>query len=324
MANKLKKKTPPPPDPDKLKPEKEAQVTVKEVVKDERTTKIAGAVCLLAAAFLFIAFTSYLFTWKQDQDKVFQFGIKIFATDDVRVSNLLGVLGAYVSHFFIYNGFGVASYLFCTFFFVLGANLLFAKKIFSVARNLRYMVIGLFVLSVAFAFFFGNSTFSFGGAAGELMEEWLVKWIGNMGTAALLGLAVLSYIIWRFNPSFKLPQRKIVPAYNQMNDQANENEMMPDDTIQSSPYFVRGDSVTNNKDDLTSNNKLKSDGKGIIVIMPKGDEMHTDPMHEFSLTEKYLSNEDELPVKESKNKILRRNEEDMQLEIKETPEEEDI
>ncbi len=331
MANKLKKKTPPSPNPDKLKPEKEAQVTVKEVVKDERTTKIAGAVCLLAAAFLFIAFTSYLFTWKQDQDKVFQFGIKIFATDDVHVSNLLGVLGAYVSHFFIYNGFGVASYLFCTFFFALGANLLFAKKIFSIARNLRYMVIGLLVVSVAFAFFFGNSTFSFGGAAGELMEAWLVKWIGNVGTAALLGLAVLSYIIWRFNPSFKLPQRKTIPVYNQMDDQANENEMMPDDTIQSSPYFVRGDSATNNKDDLTSNNKLRND-KGIVVIMPKGDEMHTDPMHEFSLTEKYLNEtEDELPVanpqlpvKESKNKISGRNEEDMQLEIKETPEEEDI
>src|SRR5690349_21332595 len=167
MANKLKKKTPPP-DPDKLKPEKEEQVTVKEVVKDERTTKIAGAVCLLTSLFLFIAFTSYIFTWQQDQDKVFQFGVKIFATNDVRVNNLLGVLGAYISHLFIYNGFGVPSYLFCTFFFVLGVNLLFAKKIFSIARNLRYMLIGLLVLSVAFAFFFDNSTFSFGGAVGEL------------------------------------------------------------------------------------------------------------------------------------------------------------
>ena len=54
MANKLKKKTAPPPDPAKLKQDKEAQVTVKEVVKDERTTKIAGAVSLLASIFLFM------------------------------------------------------------------------------------------------------------------------------------------------------------------------------------------------------------------------------------------------------------------------------
>ena len=140
MANKLKKKTPPPPDPDKLKPEKEAQVTVKEVVKDERTTKIAGAVCLLLATFLFIAFTSYLFTWKEDQSEIFRTGgIKIFASDDVKINNLLGVLGAYVSHTFIYNGFGLSSYLFCTFFFVLGVNLLFGKKVFNGDNLVHFM-----------------------------------------------------------------------------------------------------------------------------------------------------------------------------------------
>ena len=55
MANRIKKKTPPPPNPDQLKPEKEEQVSVKEVVKDERTQKIAGAISLLLAIFLFIA-----------------------------------------------------------------------------------------------------------------------------------------------------------------------------------------------------------------------------------------------------------------------------
>ena len=80
MANSLKKKTPPPPDPEKLTTDKEAQVTVTEVVKDERTTKIAGAVSLLLTIFLFVSFTSYLFTWQEDQDKIHQFGIKIFAT----------------------------------------------------------------------------------------------------------------------------------------------------------------------------------------------------------------------------------------------------
>ena len=151
MANKLKKKTPPPPDPDKLKPEKEVQVTVKEVVKDERTTKIAGAVCLLVTAFLFIAFTSYCFTWRQDQDKASQ-GISLLVSN-IKVENLLGALGAYISYTFISYGFGLASYLFCTFFFVLGVNLLFDKKIFSIVRNLRYVLVGLLVLQCCVGFF---------------------------------------------------------------------------------------------------------------------------------------------------------------------------
>jgi S-DNA-T family DNA segregation ATPase FtsK/SpoIIIE len=198
MANSLKKKTPPPPNPEKLTTDKEAQVTVAEVVKDERTAKIAGAVSLLLTIFLFVSFTSYLFTWQEDQDKVHQFGIKIFATDDVKVTNLLGVLGAYVAHSLIYKGFGLASYLFCTTFFVLGVNLLFGKKIFSLLRNLKYVMVGLVVLSMALAFAARGTDFSWGGAVGELLNEWFIKWIGNIGTGALLFLSVFSYFIWRF------------------------------------------------------------------------------------------------------------------------------
>ena len=115
MANKLKKKATPAPDPAKLKEDKQSQVKVKDVVKDERTAKIAGAVSLLVAIFLFIAFTSYLFTWKEDQDKAL-LGFGIFTDSGIKINNLLGALGAYISHKFIANGFGLASFLFCTFF----------------------------------------------------------------------------------------------------------------------------------------------------------------------------------------------------------------
>ena len=54
MANKLKSKKSQAPDPDKLKPEKEEQVKVKQLVKDERTYKILGTVFLLISIFLFI------------------------------------------------------------------------------------------------------------------------------------------------------------------------------------------------------------------------------------------------------------------------------
>src|SRR6185437_13166835 len=67
MANRQKSKKSQKTAGGKLKPEKEARVTAREIVKDERTHKITGAVFLLLALFLFIAFTSYLFTWKEDQ-----------------------------------------------------------------------------------------------------------------------------------------------------------------------------------------------------------------------------------------------------------------
>src|SRR5688572_22416028 len=141
MANKQKKTTAknPKTDPKKadarpLKQEKEENINWKELARDERTWKITGAVFLLIAIFLFIAFTSYFFTWKEDQDKVFRGGLLF--DNEVKVSNLLGRLGAVVSHFFIYKGFGIASLLIGTFFFVVGTNLLVNRKVFSIGRNL--------------------------------------------------------------------------------------------------------------------------------------------------------------------------------------------
>ena len=117
MGNRLKKKSPETPSSEELNVDKTEDLSVTEVVKDDRTKKVAGAIALLSSIFLFIAFTSYLFTWQEDQDKVHQFGIKIFSVADVVINNLLGVLGAYTAHVFIYKGFGIAAYFFCSFFF---------------------------------------------------------------------------------------------------------------------------------------------------------------------------------------------------------------
>jgi S-DNA-T family DNA segregation ATPase FtsK/SpoIIIE len=289
MANRLRKKTPPPPDPEKLTADKQAEVTVAEVVKDERTAKIIGAACLLITVFLFVSLTSYLFTWQEDQDKVHQFGIRIFATDDVRVTNLLGVLGAYVAHALVYRGFGIASYLFCTTFFVLGVNLLFGKKLFSLVRNLKYVVTGLLVLSMAFSFASKGSAFSWGGAVGELLMEWSVKWIGNVGTAAFLAMAVFAYVIWRFNPVFKLPEWK-------WGGNKKQTENLPlfaeDDEIpvrQEWDETAEADTTDAPEEETelpVSNNRMKNDGKGVVVIMPQAEANAEDPMNEFGVVEK--------------------------------------
>ena len=138
MANRLKSKKGEGPASDKLKPEKETRVTARQIAKDERTHKITGAFFLLLAIFLFLAFTSYLFTWKEDQNLVSMRGWHVLMPSaNVKASNLLGNLGALVSHWFFVDGFGLASYLFCSFFFIVGVNLLFAKKIFSILFRIR-------------------------------------------------------------------------------------------------------------------------------------------------------------------------------------------
>src|SRR5437870_4123450 len=69
MASSKTKKTKVP-DSSKMTPETEEKVAVNELWKDERTHKIMGTFFLLIAFLLFVAFTSYLFTWQEDQSKV--------------------------------------------------------------------------------------------------------------------------------------------------------------------------------------------------------------------------------------------------------------
>jgi S-DNA-T family DNA segregation ATPase FtsK/SpoIIIE len=314
MANRLKKNVPPPPDPEKLQPDKEVEVTVSEVVKDERTTKIAGAVSLLFAFFLFIAFSSYLFTWQDDQDKVQQFGIKIFSLEDVRIANLLGVLGAYTAHLFMYKGFGIAAYLFCTFFFVVGVNGLFTKKVFSVKRNIRYVLVGLLLISLTATYLTTNMQFAWGGAVGNMLNTWFLNWLGKLGTAAFILIAVFSYIIWRFNPTFRIPQwpnfkRSSKKQNTAIAEPTNEQDAnLENDEIpvyrewqqESSEFNEVPLEVNGNADEVvwTSANKLKNEGGNVTVILPAEEPKDThDPLVQFELMEKDAvlhNNENEL------------------------------
>ncbi len=267
MANTLKSKTTPKVNTPVLNPDKEADVVVSEVVKDERTMKILGATSLLISLFFFVAFTSYLFTWQEDQDMVQLWRTQLFSTQDVKANNLLGYIGAFVAYQIMFNGFGVAAYLFCTFFFVLGVNLFFTKPIFSLWRNLRYVIVGLLVLSTCFAFLTPNTAFSWGGALGEFSSNWMIKWVGRFGTGALLLIAGFSYFIWRFNPSFNVPNFDFLIPKKKIEEAAFVSE----DTEEA----VKQEWDLNNPEPAqaaATGNILKENTSGISVIMPEAEE----------------------------------------------------
>src|SRR5450432_151517 len=222
MATSKKTKKNKAADPKKLNADIEEKIEVKKLLKDERSHKIAGTIFILIAFLLVVSFTSYLFTWQEDQSKVFK-GAKILLPSHAEpMANLLGTSGAYFSDLFFRSGFGIASYLFCTFFFVTGVNLFSPKRIFSISRNIRYVIVGLLVISASASFIMSGQPFPWGGAVGDMESQWLQQVIGKIGTAALLLVAVLSYIIWRFNPSFNFKNKKIIPGADMKTEGNNE------------------------------------------------------------------------------------------------------
>lgn len=208
-----------------FKKDKEESLDFKKIARDERTWKIIGTVSLLISIFLFIAFVSYFFTWKEDQDKVINNASSFLWDNEEKASNLLGRLGAYTADFFIWKGFGIASFLFCTFFFVVGINLLFERKVFSIWKNLKYVTFGLLIASVAAGFIFSGAEFLYGGLVGQMMAAWLERFLGFIGTAALLLVVGAGYLIWQFNPTFKMPERKtLVSDEEDLNEREEEFE----------------------------------------------------------------------------------------------------
>ena len=95
---------------------------VKQLVSrvDKRKFRsISGALMISFSLLFFVAFFSYAFTWKYDQSLILNKGFFEFIfSSDGEVMNRLGKFGAWMSHFFIYRGFGIAAFSICFLLFI--------------------------------------------------------------------------------------------------------------------------------------------------------------------------------------------------------------
>lgn len=172
---------------------------------DQRKTKsISGTLLLLLSVYLFIAFTSYLFTWKDDQNLILNnsFFNFIFGETSVEVSNWLGKFGAWISHLFIYNWFGVASFAFSFLFFITGIRLLVNIRLLPLRRTYLVSMIGILWLSI-FLGLFTEKVHFIGGVFGYSMNQWLTAVFGSFGAFLLVLVLLFISIVALFNPDFK-------------------------------------------------------------------------------------------------------------------------
>lgn len=184
------------------KPKKKKGNLIKRILEDERTPKVVGLFFVLLSVFLFVSFISYLFTGKLDRATVYPFSWSNFFNSSIKAENLMGKIGAYVSHLFIWNGYGIASFLFVSLFFSIGFNLILRRKVLPVGRILKHSVALLLLVSVTLAFVTAKSGFPYGGAFGSYVNDWLLGFFGQIGTGAILVFSLLAYATVAFNLNF--------------------------------------------------------------------------------------------------------------------------
>lgn len=186
----------------KKKKKKGNQLSLRLGIKDERVPKLGGVLLLFLSLYFFIAFTSYLFTWKIDQNLVLQFSWELLIQSQFEMANWLGRLGAIVSNMFFYWGFGLASYLFIYIFMTVGLASIRMIPLKHYYVKIRFTIISILLLSILFEFIMSGSEFPWGGAFGESINQWLFRFVGTAGIIVLYIFLGLSMIVWYLNPDF--------------------------------------------------------------------------------------------------------------------------
>jgi len=187
-----------------------------------KALKIFGLFLLLLAGLFTVAFVSYLFTWKADQSYIaatnggwstlFQTGEELQdeGTELPLVENKLGKFGALLANQFIYEWFGVASFLFIVILFVTGYKFLYKRSIFPIWKTWVYSLISIILLSVTFGFiqdFIAETPHILEGKFGFWTNQILKAQIGQVGTAGVLIFIVLTALVLLYNYDLRLSFR---------------------------------------------------------------------------------------------------------------------
>ena len=170
----------------------EKKTAVFSYLKTRQAQTIIAAFLLLFAVFLAIAFVSFFFNWQDDQSTLTRL------TDKTVLSkNLLGKIGAKLSHFFIYKGVGIAAFIIAIQLFKTGLYWLLQKKIGRIIISWNWGLSIMLWISVAFGFMQKKSAL-LSGTIGYEINDYLQRFLGKTGLVLVLAFFFIAYLALRY------------------------------------------------------------------------------------------------------------------------------
>ncbi len=152
---------------------------------------LLGSFLFLLGLALLFSFVSYFFTWQTDQSEV-----GILAERELQTKNWLNKFGANVAHFFIYDGFGISSFIFAFLVTMTGVYYFFdfAKK-----QLVKFWFWGLLLMlwiSVFFGFFKEKVTI-LSGIIGYETNDLMQDYLGLIGAILVMAFILIIYLVVR-------------------------------------------------------------------------------------------------------------------------------
>ena len=149
-----------------------------------------GSSLIILSLFLIISFVSYFFTGEIDQSSLNNFTDKTISN-----SNSLGKIGATLSDFFIYRGFGLSSIIFPFLIFISALHILLDFKKRKLTNNWLWGFYLVFLFSIFFGLIdYGNI---YSGIIGYEIVSFLNIYISQIGVTFLLIFMTLIYVTFR-------------------------------------------------------------------------------------------------------------------------------
>ncbi len=237
---------------------------IKSFFGNRQTQTILGSFAVLFAVFLIISFFSYFFNWQEDQSQLANFSDK-----NTSVKNLLGKIGATISHFFIYDGFGISSIYIPFLLFFSGIAIFLKGSLKSVRKYWGWGILAMIWLSVAIGFVSSNNQL-LPGIIGYELNSYLQQFLGKTGLLLVLLFLLISYLVIRF----KLTPEKIKSIFPVKKAVKTSNETTTSEEVKKSIEPIKS---TETKEIFTadfdipienkkpSSENLKSTERGEIV-----------------------------------------------------------
>ncbi len=191
---------------------KNKKTTKKErvsLLKNERFIVGLGIFFILFSFYLCFAMFSYIFTWQNDNIE----WIGIFSGSSVVVENWGGKLGAYLSHTFMHNWFGLSAF-YLPFIGIYFGSVLLKRPI---VKEKKHVFSG-FLITIVVSLILGyidnrleSVGFLLGGEHGYFLVAWFESFLGQIGTVILLLLITFLLTIVVSNKVFKQVQHWLKP-----------------------------------------------------------------------------------------------------------------
>jgi S-DNA-T family DNA segregation ATPase FtsK/SpoIIIE len=182
--------------------------------KYKRQSKVLfGCLLVLFSVGLLLAFTSFFIYGRSDQST-----ISAITDRSETANNWLGKFGALASDFFIYKGFGAASFLFVKLFFITGAFLVLDLPLKKLKTTWFWDLFAIIILAILFGFFF-TAIPELGGTIGYEMNLFFQDYIGKTGTLLVLIFGIIIYLLLKI----KISPDSIKTFFEKKKNEINED-----------------------------------------------------------------------------------------------------